>query len=106
MYSGINIEWNYDPIHSKRTVRLTMDDYIANIRVKYNHPNPRKPQHSPYKYAPIIYGEKVQYASEDDGSPYLYTNGITRVQSIVGALLFYSRAVNNKLLVALSDIGQ
>ena len=31
LYSGINIEWNYDPIHSKRTVRLTMDDYIAKL---------------------------------------------------------------------------
>ena len=26
LYSGINLEWNYDPIHSKCTVRLTMDD--------------------------------------------------------------------------------
>ena len=31
LYSGINLEWNYDPIHSKRTVLLTMDDYIANL---------------------------------------------------------------------------
>ena len=31
LYSGINLEWNYNPIHSKRTVRLTMDDYIANF---------------------------------------------------------------------------
>ena len=28
--SIINLEWNYDPIHAKRTVRLTTDDYIAN----------------------------------------------------------------------------
>ena len=30
-YSGINLEWNYDPIHAKQMVRLTMDDYIANL---------------------------------------------------------------------------
>ena len=47
MYYGINLEWNYDPIHSKRTVCLAMDDYIANLRVKYDHPDPKKPQHSP-----------------------------------------------------------
>ena len=34
LYSGINIEWNYDTIHANSTVRLTMDDYIANLRVK------------------------------------------------------------------------
>ena len=31
LYSGINLECNYDPIHSKRMVRLTMDEYIANL---------------------------------------------------------------------------
>ena len=39
--------------------RFTMDDYIAKIRVKYNHPDPRNIQHSPYKHVPIIYGAKV-----------------------------------------------
>ena len=56
----INLEWNYEPIHAKRTVCLTMDDYIEKLRVKYDHPDPRNPQQPPYKHAPIIYGAKVQ----------------------------------------------
>ena len=79
MYSGINIEWNYDPIHSKRTVQIAMDDYIANLRVKYEHHDPRKPQHYPFKNSPIIYGAKVQYAAEDNGSPSLDADGILHV---------------------------
>ena len=106
LYYGINLEWNYDPIWAKITVRLTMDNYIANLRVKYDHPDTRNPQHSPYKHAPIIYGTKVQYTAEDDDSPPLDADDILRVQSIVGALLFYGRAVDNKLLVALSKLGQ
>ena len=106
LYSGINLECNYNPVHAKRTVRLTMDNYIANLRVKYDHPEPRKPQHSPYKHTPIIYGAKVQYAAKDDDIPPLDADGILRVKSIVGALLFYGRAVDNKLLIALSKIGQ
>ena len=106
LYSSINLEWNYDPIHSKHTVRLTMDDYIANLRVKYDHPDPRKPQHSPYKHTPIIYGTKLQYASEDNDSPTLDADGILRVQSILGALLLYGWAVDNGLLVELSELGQ
>ena len=51
LYSGINLEWNYNPVHTKCTVRLTMDYYIANLRVKFNHTDPRKPQHSAYKHA-------------------------------------------------------
>ena len=78
-----------------------MDDCIANPRVKYDHPKPIKPQHSPYKHAPIIYSEKVQYAAKDDDSPPLDAHGILRVQSIVGAMMLYGRTVDNKLLVAL-----
>ena len=106
MYSGINLEWNYDPIHSKRTVRLTMDDYIANLRVKYDQPYPQKPQQYPYKHTPIIYGTNVLYADEDNDSPSLDAEGILRVQSIVGALLFYGCSVNNKLFVSLSELEQ
>ena len=35
----------------------------------------------------------------------LNEKGIKRIQGIVGALLYVGRAVNNKLLVALSEIG-
>ena len=42
LYSGINLEWNYNPVHTKRTVHLTMDDYISNLKVKFNHADPNK----------------------------------------------------------------
>ena len=83
-----------------------MDDYIANLRVKYDHPSPRNPQHSPYRHTPIIYGAKVQYTAKDDDGLALDADGILRVQSIFGALLSYGRAVNNRILVALSKLGQ
>ena len=100
------MKWNYDPIHAKRTVRLTVDDYIANLRVKYDHPDPIIPKHSPYKHTPIIYGSKVQYATKDGNRPPLDADGILRVQSIVGALLFYGQAVDNKLIAELSKLGK
>ena len=40
-----------------------------------------------------------------DRSPPLNEKGIKRIQGIVGALIYVGRAVNNKLLVALSEIG-
>ena len=83
-----------------------MDDYIVNLRVKYDHPNPRKPQRSPYKHAPIIYGAKLKYAAKDEDNPPLNSDGILPVQSIVDALLFYGQAVDNKLLVSLSELVQ
>ena len=83
-----------------------MDDYIVNLRLKWNHPDPKKCQLSPYKYTPIVYGSKIQYSVEPPFSPTLGNKGIFRVQSIAGALLCYAQSVDNKLLVGLNDIVQ
>ena len=44
-------------------------------------------------------------APDVDTSNPLDAKGIKRVQQIVGSLLCYARAVDNKLLVALTAIG-
>ena len=69
------------------------------------HPRPKKLQFSPHMCKPINYGSKVQMAPESDTFKPLNAAGIWRVQKIVGALLWIGKAVNNKLLVALSIIG-
>ena len=79
--------------------------YILDLRNKYQHTNPKKPQYSSYKYGPIDYGDSQQLVQPTDTSPLLNEKGIKRIQGIVGALLYVGRAVNNKLLVALSAIG-
>jgi hypothetical protein len=83
-----------------------MDNYITKVRMRFGHPNPTKPQHSPHKHRPITYGASAQYETDDtDNSPPLDESGVKRVQGIVGCLLYYARAVDNKLLCTLSAIG-
>ena len=82
-----------------------MKGYISKVLLKYGHPIPKKPQFSPHKHREVIYGAKDQLAPEDDTTPPLDSQGTKRVQVIVGNLLYYARAVDNKLLVGLSDIG-
>ena len=82
-----------------------MKNYITNLLVSLNHPAPKNPQLSPHRCREIKYGSKVQDAHEEDTSTPLDPSGIRRVHQIVGALLWIGRAVNNKLLVALSAIG-
>ena len=53
----------------------------------------------------MIYGAKEQIAPEDHTTPPPDSQGTKRIHVIVGALLYYSRAVENKLLVGLSTIG-
>jgi len=104
-FAGIDLQWNYAAVHSERTCRLSMKGYIADLLFREGHKPPRRRQLSPYKHREIEYGAKQQMSPEADTSPSLDDEGIKRVQRIVGAILYYARAVDNKLLVALSAIG-
>ena len=100
-FAGIDIEWNYH----KRTCRLSMKGYINEVLLKYKHPKPLKPQHAPHAHRPIVYGAKEQLLPDEDTSPPLDANGVKRIQGIIGSLLYYARAVDNKLLATLSTIS-
>ena len=101
-YAGIYLKWDY----KRRTCRATMDGYILDPRNKYQHMTPKKPQYSPHKHRPIDHGATKQLVQTTDTSLLLNEKGINRIQGIVGALLYAGRTVNNKLLVALSTIGE
>ena len=81
------------------------EGYIADLLLKEGHERPASPQLSPHRHREIIYGAKHQHSPDPDDSPALDDAGIKRVQRIVGGLLYYGRAVDNKLLVTLSAIG-
>jgi hypothetical protein len=82
-----------------------MSNYIADLLLKFNHPPPKKPQHAPHAHREIVYGAKEQLLPDADASPPLDEAGVKRVQAIVGSLLYYARAVDNKLLATLSAIS-
>ena len=82
-----------------------MHGYVQGILDHYHHAISNKSQLYPHKHTYISYIFTVQYAAEAESSPTIDALGIEWVQGIVGALLYYARAVNNKLLVALSAIG-
>ena len=104
-FTGIDLKWNYNKLHSQRTCRLSMDGYIDNLFLKYGHKAPSKPQLSPYRHREINYGSKEQLVAEEDTIPKLKNDGIKRVQAIVREVFYYAREVHNRLLVGLSAIG-
>ncbi len=81
-----------------------MPGYIKNLLIKFKHPRPTKPLLSPHKCLPISYGAKAQVTPDADTSELLDKHRKCHIQEIVGSLLYYARAVDNKLLVALSAI--
>ena len=78
---------------------------VNKLLFKLGHPNPRQPQKFPRKWREIDYGSKIQLAPDEDDLEPLDEEGIRWVQMVVGALIYYGRAVDNKILTALSVIG-
>jgi hypothetical protein len=104
-FAGMTLKWNYSPIHAKRSCRLSMPGYILNVCTRYKYPMPTKRQLSPHKHCEIIFGQTTQLTHVDPYSPPLSTEGVKRIQGIIGALLYYACAVNNKLLATLSTLS-
>jgi hypothetical protein len=82
-----------------------MSGYIKNLLIKFKHPRPSKPHLSSYKCIPISYGAKAQLTPKANASERIDKHHKCRIQEIVSSLLYYARAVDNKLLVALRAIA-
>jgi hypothetical protein len=101
LYVGLTLAWNY----KARTVDLSMPGYVAKALERFQHPPPKRPQHSPHDWQAPQYGAKTQLTNEADTSPLLPPSGIQLLQQVVGTLLYYARAVDNTMLVAIGSIS-
>ena len=102
-FCGLSFDWNYH----KGYVDVSMPNYVKKVLHKFQHPKPYRPVYSPFPvtpWKPPKPGER-QYAPSPDNSPLLDKKGITRVQSIVGSVLYYARAIDATLLPALNSIA-
>ncbi len=72
---------------------------------EYEHVMPRRLQTCPYSPEPKKFGTEVHAPLPPDSSPKLDAKGIKRVQQIVGSILYYARAVDMTVLMALSSIA-
>ena len=101
LYAGITLDWDYE----KRTLGISMPKYIPKLLQRYAHNKPARPQHSPHPAPPKKYGAEAQTPVPTDDSHLLPKERIRRIQAIVGSILFYARAIDNTVLVALSSIA-
>jgi len=81
-----------------------MPGYVTKNLQRFNHSPPAEPQHAPHSYTPPKYGVKKQMAEVDESPP--ITDAQKKLlQQIVGVFLYYGRAIDNTILVALSDLA-
>ncbi len=100
LYCGISLQWDYE----NRTIDISMPNYIKKKLQEYNHVLPKKTQYCPYLPIPKQFGTEAQRPLPPNDSPSLNEKGIKRVQQMVGSILYYARAVDMTVLVALSSI--
>ena len=100
-FIGLTLDWDY----SGHKVHLSMPGYIAKALARFAHPAPKKPQHQPHPHTERTYGATIQYAKAQDTSPVLPATDKTFIQQVLGVLLYYGRAVDSTVLVAIGSIA-
>ena len=101
LYCGITLDWNYKQHH----LDISMPKYIPKLLQRFKHKAPTHPQHSLYQASPKTYWAAAQYPMT------VYTNNkvneprIKNIKRIVGAILYYARAVDHTILTALISVA-
>jgi len=82
-----------------------MPSYVANALHKFQHNILSKTQHSSSKYIQPNYGAKIQVPIPKVTTIKLEKEAITKIQQVMGTLLFYGRAVDSTMLLALNNLA-
>ena len=101
LYCGLTLQWDY--VH--RHVDISMPGYVTRALQTLQHPQPTRAQHAPHAWAAPTYGATVQYAETDDTAPPLAPAALKRLQQIIGIFLYYARAIDSTMLVALGSLA-
>jgi hypothetical protein len=75
------------------------------LNIPRQHAHNMLPTLTPHPYTKPRYGATTQYTAPPDLSEPLDKAGITRLQETIGVLLYYARAINSTMLVALGTLA-
>jgi hypothetical protein len=100
-YLGLTLAWDYNA----RTCDISMPGYIARTLQRFKVGAQTRAQHSPHAWMKPQYGAKIQYSTPTDESAALPASDRQRLQEIIGTLLYYGRAIDSSLLVALGTLS-
>ena len=102
LYISIIMNWDY----KAGILDISMPGYLKEALHKFQHPTPSQSQHSPHQWNPLSYSStSPQLAHQDPESPKLSLPESHPVHQVVGTFLYYTRAVNSRMLVALNSIA-
>ncbi len=82
-----------------------MPGYIDKTFAHFGHPHPATPQNQPHPHTIPTYSATVQYAKPLDDTLPASKEDQKLIRQVIGILLYYARAVDSTLLVALSSLA-
>lgn len=100
IYCGITLDWKY----GQGVVDIIIPGYITNLLHKYQHPIYNKKQLSPHPWTKPMYGQQKQFPDPPYTTPLISKQMVTRLQQILGTLLYYARMVDTIILVAINTM--
>jgi hypothetical protein len=100
-YVGLRLKWDY----AARTVDLSMPDYVRKAIARFGLESPFQPAHGPLPFTAPVYGRATQLTPAPDVSPPLDAAKRLWLQSLVGAFLYYARAIDLTMLVGVGRLA-
>jgi hypothetical protein len=100
-YIGLTLAWDY----TARAVDVSTPGYINAALYRFQHTKSNRPKHSPHLWLQPTYGAPIQLAPLEDSTLKLDAPNITRLQQVIGTLLFYVHAVDPTMLVTLGTLA-
>ena len=100
LYIGITLKWNY----IKLTVDLSIPGYVTTALPCFRHQLKKQTINTtPICRTNIRRQSKI--SKPEDNAPLLPEERIKFIQQVVGVFMYYATAIDNTVLVFLSDIG-
>ena len=72
---------------------------------KLEHTGLKTPKYATHRWTPKAYGQQVHLDSLEDTSEILSETEKNKIQRVVGSFLYYARAINNTIHIAINDIA-
>ena len=91
IFCRIKLKWDYD----RKTVDISMPNYVNKALARLHHPPPIKPQHYPHTYNAPIYGHKCQFVIPTITNEKLTPAQLKHCQEFCGFSNYYNRAIDN-----------
>jgi hypothetical protein len=99
-YVGLTLAWDY----GKGTCDISMPGYIQRAILRFEHPDPGKTHDAPHAWNAPTHGARQQYTTLDTRL-HVDARAAKTIQEVLGTLLYYARAIDCTMLVAIGTIA-